>query len=87
MITAKMVSDWLQLRADLAAVERAEHPDLTDHHGRVWTWVAGDLYRHCGMAWPRHSIEDTRHGLPSATVRANPNYDLCDICKGVTGSA
>jgi len=79
-MTGSMIQEWMRLRAELNAAERAEHPDITDHHGRVWTWIDGDLYQHCGMAWPRHSIEDTRHGLPSESVRNNPNYDLCEVC-------
>lgn len=74
-----LVDAWLQARADVAAIERAEHPDITDRHGRVWTWVSGDLYRHCGNAAPEHMIN--WFGLPSQEVLDNPNYgDLCGIC-------
>lgn len=78
----RMIAEWQALRSEISEAERAEHPDVVDHHGRSWSWIAGDLYQHCGMAWPLHSIQNPRHGLPSESVRNNPNYDLCDICKG-----
>ena len=65
-------------RAALVALERAEHPDVMDRFGRVWTWWKGDLYRHCGNAAPKHMIDG--FGLPSQTALDNPNYDLCGIC-------
>ncbi|MFE5159094.1 hypothetical protein ACFRNT_11275 [Streptomyces sp. NPDC056697] len=73
-----LIGEWQQLRAELAAVERAEHPDITDRHGRVWTWKAKDLYRHCGIAAPEYMIND--FGLPTQAALDNPNYDLCDVC-------
>jgi hypothetical protein len=76
-----LIDDWKRLRSDLAAIERTEHPDIVDHHGRVWTWGKGTLYRHCGLAWPQRFVKDGRHGLPSDQVLSNPNYPkLCDVC-------
>lgn len=76
-----LIGEWLWLRDQLRDGERADHPDLVDHHGRTWTWVSGDLYRHCGMAWPAFVITDGVHSLPSASVKTNPNYQLCPICQ------
>lgn len=74
---------WMELRVELAAVERAEHPDIVDRHGRTWTWAgSSDLYRHCGMCWTASMVRDPRNGLPKESVISNPNYDLCDICTG-----
>jgi hypothetical protein len=78
---ARLIAEWQELREHLATVERAEHPDLVDHHGRTWAWVSGDLYRHCGMAWPAAVVTDGQHSLPTASVRTNPNYQLCAICR------
>ncbi|MEV5319104.1 hypothetical protein AB0K92_15860 [Streptomyces sp. NPDC052687] len=79
-ITALIVQ-WAIIREELGAAGRDEHPNITDHHGRVWTWWKGDLYRHCGMVWPRSFVEDGRHSLPSAQVLANPNYPpFCPTC-------
>lgn len=52
-----LVSRWLDARRELAEAERAEHPNVTDTSGRVWTWKAGDLYRHEGKAWPLAFID------------------------------
>lgn len=78
----QMIDNWQAARAELAAIERAEHPDITDHHGRVWTWWKGDLYRHCSLAWTRGMVLDGRHGLPTEKARSNPNYHLCAVCRG-----
>lgn len=77
---ADLITKWQNARAELAAIERAEHPDITDHLGRVWTWFGrGDTYRHCGNAAPSYMIND--FGRPSQRVLDNPNYgELCDIC-------
>lgn len=83
MVGAK-IAEWQGLRADLAAVEAAEHPDITDHHGRTWTWIGGDLYRHDNMSWPLKFVTDGQHGLPSESALTNPNYDPCVICLGGT---
>lgn len=78
---ADLVSEWQAARAELAELERAEHPDITDRFGRVWTWWKGDLYRHCGLAFPRHFLtEEGRIGLPTKVALDNQNYDLCAIC-------
>lgn len=79
---AEKISEWLALRAEIRALNQAEHPDLTDRFGRVWTWVEGDLYTHCGMTWPRQVLDWDTFTLPSGTVRSNPNYHLCEICRG-----
>jgi hypothetical protein len=74
-----LIDRWTSAREELAAIERAEHPDIVDQHGRTWTWRGrGDLYRHCGNAAPDHMIND--FGLPAQSALDNPNYDLCDVC-------
>jgi hypothetical protein len=75
---ARLVAEWQQARAELRAIEEAEHPPVTDRFGRVWTWKDRDLYVHDQMAWTPQMIE--RGGLPSAVLAGNPNYDLCAIC-------
>lgn len=71
--TSRMLDEWAAARAALAEMERAEHPDITDARGRVWSWWRGDLYRHTvqegefhpnpritagyTMAWPREHVE------------------------------
>jgi hypothetical protein len=76
-----MVEDWRATRAELAALERAEHPDITDRRGRVWIWSSGDLYHHDGLlGFPKALIADL--GLPSPRLVDNPNYaGLCDVCR------
>jgi hypothetical protein len=75
------IVEWRAIRAELAALERAEHPDITDRHGRVWSWWKGDLYRHDDtLAVPADLVADW--GLPGARLADNPNYaGLCDICR------
>jgi hypothetical protein len=75
------IDSWLTVRAELAAIERAEHPDITDRFGRVWQWWKGDLYRHDGcLAIPGRWIPEW--GLPSARLAGNTNYaGLCGICR------
>ncbi|MFB7919355.1 hypothetical protein [Streptomyces sp. NPDC056061] len=75
---AKLIVDWQSARAELAELERAEHPDITDRHGRVWVWKSKNLYRHCGNAAPAYMIND--FGLPTQRALDNPNYELCDVC-------
>ena len=75
---SRLLADWQAARAALAEIERAEHPDITDRFGRVWTWRWGDLYTHCGSAVPADWVPTW--GLPSQRALDNPNYDLCDIC-------
>jgi hypothetical protein len=74
-----LIDEWRAARSELAEIERAEHPDIIDHHGRIWTWISGDLYRHCQLAWPERFIR-APHGLPSPRLADNPNYRLCEIC-------
>lgn len=73
-----LIADWQAARTALADIERAEHPDIVDRHGRTWTWKARDLYRHCGTAAPADMIG--QFGLPTQRALDNPNYDLCAIC-------
>ncbi|MFJ4828478.1 hypothetical protein ACIP79_00845 [Streptomyces sp. NPDC088747] len=74
----ELIIEWQTTRTVVAEVERAEHPDIVDRHGRTWTWVSKDLYRHCGNAAPVWMIND--FGLPTQAALDNPNYDLCEIC-------
>lgn len=85
---ANLIDEWTAARRALAEVERAEHPDITDRHGRVWIWKGhGDLYTHdetlaCPMAW----IAEL--GLPPVTLATNRNYsELCHICRSEWGGA
>lgn len=81
---ANLMSQWATARADLAALERADHPDLIDHHGRVWTWKGrGDLYSHDDtLCWPAHWVTDGTAVLPDKKLMDNPNYaKLCGICR------
>ncbi|MFG3509637.1 hypothetical protein ACGF5F_29515 [Streptomyces sp. NPDC047821] len=79
MAVSKLIAEWQAVRAALAKIEHAEHPDIIDRHGRVWTWRGrGDLYRHCGNAAPADMINN--FGLPPQRALDNPNYDLCDTC-------
>lgn len=74
-----LITSWQAARALVAEIERAEHSDITDRHGRVWTWRGrGDTYRHCGNSAPVYMIND--FGLPTQAALDNPNYDLCGIC-------
>lgn len=74
-----LIGRWTSARAELAAIERAEHPDIVDQHGRTWTWFGrSDTYRHCGTACPVDMID--AFGLPSQRALDNPNYVLCGIC-------
>ncbi|MFB8401126.1 hypothetical protein [Streptomyces sp. NPDC055912] len=75
-----LIDEWQRLRSEIAEMERADHPDITDRHGRVWTWWKGTLYRHCSLAFPQSFVEDERLGLPNPKLRDNPNYTLCQIC-------
>ncbi|MFE5290186.1 hypothetical protein ACFRAQ_34905 [Nocardia sp. NPDC056611] len=81
-VVASMIADWRAARAELAALERAEHADITDRFGRVWTWWKGDLYRHDkGLAVPQKFLTEGWVGLPKRELKDNPNYELCEICK------
>lgn len=80
---ASLVDEWRALRAELRAIEEAEHPDVVDHHGRVWRWKNGDLYTHDDtLAFPLRFVTDGKAGLPSPSLADNPNYArLCATCR------
>jgi hypothetical protein len=73
------VDAWQAARAALAEIERAEHPDITDRLGRVWTWMQGEVYTHCGMAYPGGWVAAMSKPA-NRYMLDNPNYDLCDLC-------
>lgn len=79
-MVAGKIDTWNAMREELAALERAEHPDIIDTYGRAWQWVDGDLYDHDKtLALPRDMIQGA--GLPHAKLDNNPNYSrLCYIC-------
>jgi hypothetical protein len=80
---SRLVDDWQRARAALAELERAEHPDVTDRFGRVWTWKpgCGEIYRHDGMAFPKAFLDDGSVGLPTQAALDNPNYArFCGTC-------
>lgn len=79
MTVAEMVTEWQALRAELAAIERPEHPDIIDRFGRTWAWRSGRLYVHDQMAWTADMIARAV-SLPPASLAANPNYHLCHVC-------
>lgn len=77
----RLLGEWQGARETLLDLERAEHPDITDRHGRVWSWRHRDLYWHCGMVFPKEVVESNAMGLPSQSVLDNPNYGrLCAVC-------
>lgn len=77
-----MLAEWQALRAELRAIEEAEHPAFADKFGRVWTWVSKELWHHDDtLAMPRDMI-DALTRLPSERLRGNPNYHkLCATCR------
>lgn len=77
-VARSIVAQWREARAELRVLEEAEHPDITDRFGRVWTWWKGDLYRHCGCAIPERWVAEW--GRPMLALLDNPNYHLCEIC-------
>lgn len=75
------IAEWNE-RAEAFLAERgARHPDVTDRHGRVWTWKSGDLYTHDDtLAFPRDMIDGL--SLPPAALSENLNYaGLCETCR------
>lgn len=80
---AALIVRWQEARRSLRALEQAEHPDVTDALGRIWTWLDGDLYRHDDMALPLTSITDEAIRRPTQRALANPNYWWCSICRGM----
>jgi hypothetical protein len=84
----ELLVEWQALRIIIAEMDVAEHPDIVDALGRVWTWIpggSGNLYGHDGMAWPREHVERPDVGLPSSAVLANPNYSWCELCRQPAG--
>lgn len=79
-VVRRMLDDWSAARAELAAIERSEHPDITDEHGRLWTWKFGDVYSHDStLAYPAEWIAGL--GLPPESLAQNWNYhQLCGTC-------
>jgi hypothetical protein len=77
-----MLAEWQALRAELRAIDEAEHPAFADRFGRLWTWKGGDLWTHDGtLAFPRDMI-DALTKLPREALRDNPNYwKLCATCR------
>jgi hypothetical protein len=82
VVVGSMIEEWRALRAELRAVEEAEHPPFHDKFGRLWAWKSGDLWTHDStLALTRGMIDDFRR-LPPEKLRNNPNYwQLCDICR------
>lgn len=74
------VANWLTARAELRAIDQAEHADIIDRFGRRWVWVSGDLWSHDRtLTIPEAWIATSK--LPPATLAANHNYRrLCGIC-------
>ena len=77
---SSLIDEWQQLRAEMRAIEVAEHPPITDKYGRVWTWKDRDLYVHDQLAFTADMVRSERVGLPKAMLRDSPNYRLCGIC-------
>jgi hypothetical protein len=73
---------WQAARAELRAMEEAEHPPFRDRFGREWAWVSGDLWHHDDtLALPRDMI-GALTALPPERLRDNPNYwKLCATCR------
>jgi hypothetical protein len=77
-----MLADWYVARAELRAIEEAEHPAFADRFGRLWTWVSGDLWHHDDTLACTRDMIDALTALPPEKLRSNPNYwQLCDICR------
>lgn len=81
-LVSRRLGQWVAARAALAELEKAEHPDIVDKFGRTWRWRGGDLYEHCGMAWPESTFTSPHYTLPTDAVLDNPNYKLCSTCRG-----
>jgi len=77
-----MLDEWQALRAELRAIEVAEHPALTDKFGRVWTWTCHDCYHHDNTLALTRDMIGRLASLPPERLRGNPNYwQLCEICR------
>jgi hypothetical protein len=78
---SNLLRQLVYTRALLRELEAAEHPDITDRFGRVWTWRDEDIYAHDVMAWSLDSITHPDVRLPPAELASNPNYaSLCAVC-------
>lgn len=86
-VAAGLVDALRQARRELRDAEVAEHPNLTDALGRVWTWKSNDLYVHDSMAWTSASILHPNIGWPTQVALANPNYQWCATCRAGATSA
>lgn len=64
-----LIAEWQRLRAEIRALEKAEHPDITDVDGRVWTWWKGDLY-----TTPRPDL------YPVNEYRSEPGKSAVPLC-------
>lgn len=81
---AGLVEIWQATRAELRAIEQAEHPDLTDQFGRVWLYRSRDLYVHDGLIAATADVVASPHlELPAPGLAdRNPNYaGLCQVCR------
>ena len=72
---SEMIEKWISVRAELEALERAEHPDITDKYDRVWVWKSKELYTHCGMAWTQGMIDKGLFTLPRVHYAG-----MCSTC-------
>lgn len=81
VIVGAMLDEWTALRHEIAAMERAEHLDIIDRHGRAWVWRGrGDLYSHDQtLAIPADWVPEAN--LQPEALADNWNYwRLCSIC-------
>jgi hypothetical protein len=77
-----MLADWYAVRAELRAIEEAEHPAFRDKFGREWTWVSGDLWHHDDTLALTRDMIGALTRLPPEKLRGNPNYHrLCETCR------
>jgi len=72
-----LVAEWQALRAELRAIEEAEHPAVTDKFGRVWTWTCHDCYHHDNTLALTRDMIDALAGLPPEKLRGNPTTGSC----------
>lgn len=77
-----LLAEWQELRAEMRALEEAEHPPFLDKFGREWTWWKGDLWHHDNTSACTRDMIDRIATLPPERLRDNPNYHkLCGICR------
>jgi hypothetical protein len=81
VIAQMLLTGWTAARAELAEIEKSEHPDIVDPLGRIWTWKSRDIYTHDStLAFPAEMARTSCH-VPADSVLSNPNYSrLCSIC-------